>query len=134
MLIRNGTINFVHGSRIKHNSSISVQAWHPPGSVYAYQFKPLRLIFTFRSYLICYAYDSFFLKGLSYALLFEISSPVVLSHNFITVFIVLDRLELRDEYRLENRKAFANIWSDVVFGVSLFALIYFYQSQVSVFK
>ncbi|KAF3488471.1 hypothetical protein F2Q69_00057781 [Brassica cretica] len=33
-------------------------------------------------------------------------------------------LELREEWRLENRKAFANIWSGVVFGISLFALLY----------
>lgn len=41
------------------------------------------------------------------------------------------RLELRDEWRLENRKAFANIWSDFVFGVSLFILLYFNESKVS---
>ncbi|KAF8053425.1 hypothetical protein N665_1415s0003 [Sinapis alba] len=32
-------------------------------------------------------------------------------------------LELR-EWRLENRKAFANIWSDMVSGISLFLLLY----------
>ncbi|KAJ0089931.1 hypothetical protein Patl1_13980 [Pistacia atlantica] len=39
-------------------------------------------------------------------------------------------LELRDEWRLENRRAFANIWSDMVFGVSLFILLCFNQSKV----
>ncbi|CAA3017648.1 chloroplast envelope membrane isoform X1 [Olea europaea subsp. europaea] len=44
------------------------------------------------------------------------------------------RIELRDEWRLENRKAFANIWSDMVFGVSLFILLYFNQSKVALLK
>ncbi|XAR50703.1 hypothetical protein NMG60_11005101 [Bertholletia excelsa] len=43
-------------------------------------------------------------------------------------------LELRDEWRLENRKAFANIWSDMVFGISLFILLYFNQSKVALLK
>ncbi|KAK3221177.1 hypothetical protein Dsin_008202 [Dipteronia sinensis] len=43
-------------------------------------------------------------------------------------------LELRDEWRLENRRAFANIWSDMVFGISLFILLYFNQSQVALLK
>ncbi|XP_059460943.1 chloroplast envelope membrane protein isoform X2 [Corylus avellana] len=43
-------------------------------------------------------------------------------------------LELRDEWRLENRRAFANIWSDVVFGISLFILLYFNQAKVALLK
>lgn len=43
-------------------------------------------------------------------------------------------LELRDERRLENRKAFANVWSDLVFGISLFILLYFNQSKVALLK
>ncbi|VVA26161.1 PREDICTED: chloroplast envelope membrane [Prunus dulcis] len=43
-------------------------------------------------------------------------------------------LELRDEWRLENRKAFANIWSDMIFGVSLFILLYCNQSKVALLK
>ncbi|CAN1185665.1 Chloroplast envelope membrane protein [Linum perenne] len=43
-------------------------------------------------------------------------------------------LELQDEWRLENRKAFANIWSDTVFGISLFLLLYFNQSKVALLK
>ncbi|KFK29684.1 hypothetical protein AALP_AA7G165300 [Arabis alpina] len=43
-------------------------------------------------------------------------------------------LELRDEWRLENRKAFANIWSDMVFGISLFALLYANQGRVALLK
>ncbi|XP_057981440.1 chloroplast envelope membrane protein isoform X2 [Malania oleifera] len=43
-------------------------------------------------------------------------------------------LELRDEWRLENRRAFANIFSDVVFGISLFILLYFNQSKVALLK
>ncbi|XP_068642963.1 protein DAY-LENGTH-DEPENDENT DELAYED-GREENING 1, chloroplastic [Aristolochia californica] len=43
-------------------------------------------------------------------------------------------LELRDEWRLENRKAFANIWSDMVFGIVLFILMYFNQNKVALLK
>ncbi|XP_021678284.2 uncharacterized protein LOC110663331 isoform X3 [Hevea brasiliensis] len=43
-------------------------------------------------------------------------------------------LMLRDEWRLENRRAFANIWSDMVFGISLFILLYFNQSKVALLK
>uniref|UniRef100_A0A2P2JRB7 Uncharacterized protein MANES_05G205900 n=2 Tax=Rhizophora mucronata TaxID=61149 RepID=A0A2P2JRB7_RHIMU len=43
-------------------------------------------------------------------------------------------LELRDEWRLENRRSFANIWSDMVFGISLFLLLYFNQSKVALLK
>ncbi|GMH10717.1 hypothetical protein Nepgr_012558 [Nepenthes gracilis] len=43
-------------------------------------------------------------------------------------------LELRDERRLENRRAFANIWSDMVFGISLFLILYFNQSEVALLK
>ncbi|XVF83718.1 hypothetical protein PTKIN_Ptkin16aG0514300 [Pterospermum kingtungense] len=43
-------------------------------------------------------------------------------------------LELRDEWRLENRKAFANIWSDIVFGISLFIILQLNQSKVALLK
>ncbi|CAL0333085.1 unnamed protein product [Lupinus luteus] len=43
-------------------------------------------------------------------------------------------LDLRDEWRLENRRAFANIWSDAVYGISLFILLYFNKSQVALLK
>lgn len=43
-------------------------------------------------------------------------------------------IELRDEWRLENKKAFANIWSDMVFGISLFILVYFNQNKVALLK
>ncbi|XP_030493180.2 chloroplast envelope membrane protein isoform X1 [Cannabis sativa] len=43
-------------------------------------------------------------------------------------------LELREERRLENRGAFANIWSDMAFGISVFILLYFNQSQVALLK
>ncbi|GJN36703.1 hypothetical protein PR202_gb25588 [Eleusine coracana subsp. coracana] len=43
-------------------------------------------------------------------------------------------IELRDEWRLENRKAFANIWSDMVYGIVLFLLICFNQSKVAMLK
>jgi len=44
------------------------------------------------------------------------------------------RLELRDEWRLENRNAFANIWSDMVYGIVLFLLICFNPSKVAMLK
>ncbi|XP_010527110.1 PREDICTED: chloroplast envelope membrane protein-like [Tarenaya hassleriana] len=43
-------------------------------------------------------------------------------------------LELRDEWRVENRKAFANIWSDTVFELSLFVLLYANQGKVALLK
>ncbi|KAK9930791.1 hypothetical protein M0R45_018102 [Rubus argutus] len=43
-------------------------------------------------------------------------------------------LELRDEWRLENRRAFANIWSDMLYGISLFILLYCNQSKVALLK
>ncbi|KAF3787896.1 Chloroplast envelope membrane protein [Nymphaea thermarum] len=43
-------------------------------------------------------------------------------------------LELRDEYRIENRKACANIWSDMVFGLGVFFILYFNQSKVTLMK
>ncbi|KAL8136411.1 hypothetical protein V2J09_002412 [Rumex salicifolius] len=46
----------------------------------------------------------------------------------------LKALELRDERRLDNRSAFANIWSDMVFGISLFILLYFNQTKVALLK
>lgn len=43
-------------------------------------------------------------------------------------------VELRDEWRLENRQAFANIWSDIVYGAALFLIMYFNQSKVAMLK
>lgn len=43
-------------------------------------------------------------------------------------------IELRDDWRLENRKAFANIWSDIAYGTALFLLICFNQSKVTTLK
>ncbi|KAK9724432.1 hypothetical protein RND81_05G071400 [Saponaria officinalis] len=43
-------------------------------------------------------------------------------------------LELREEWRLTNRSAFANIWSDTVFGISVFLLLYFNQNKVTLLK
>nr|AGT17438.1 hypothetical protein SHCRBa_062_F01_R_230 [Saccharum hybrid cultivar R570] len=43
-------------------------------------------------------------------------------------------IELRDDWRLENRAAFANIWSDMVYGIVLFLLMCFNQSKVAMLK
>ena len=51
--------------------------------------------------------------------------------DFLLFFI---RIELRDDWRLENRAAFANIWSDMVSGMVLFLLMCFNQSKVSIYQ
>ncbi|XP_052723141.1 uncharacterized protein LOC108345963 isoform X2 [Vigna angularis] len=56
-----------------------------------------------------------------------------LVHDYI-LMPFLDRLELREERRQENRRAFANIWSDTVYGISLFILLYFNKSKVALLK
>ncbi|CAN6462273.1 unnamed protein product [Victoria cruziana] len=43
-------------------------------------------------------------------------------------------LELREEYRLENRKACANICSDMAFGLGVFFILYFNQNKVTLMK
>ncbi|RWW11013.1 hypothetical protein GW17_00025407 [Ensete ventricosum] len=52
----------------------------------------------------------------------------------VMLFCYFIRIELRDERRLENRRAFANIWSDLVYGITLFVLIYFNKRQVALLK
>lgn len=64
----------------------------------------------------------------------EIGKSPPLSDGDLFLVIRQKAIALRDERRLENRKAFANIWSDIVFGVSLFALLYFFQNQVALLK
>jgi len=62
------------------------------------------------------------------------SEPYLFSasmNNFLLFFI---RIELRDDWRLENREAFANIWSDMVYGIVLFLLLCFNQSKVSIYQ
>lgn len=92
-------------------------------------------------------------RGTGYVILAEFPTKVFiyiymffLELNFISIFLktklfdydsysiflrYCSRLELRDEWRLENRRAFANIWSDMVFGISLFVLLICNQSKVS---
>ncbi|GFP84458.1 chloroplast envelope membrane protein [Phtheirospermum japonicum] len=69
-----------------------------------------------------------------YRLEAEIGKSPPLSDEELYLELRHKALELREEWRLENRKAFANIWSDMVFGVSLFFLLYFNQSQVALLK
>ncbi|KAL3642852.1 hypothetical protein CASFOL_013667 [Castilleja foliolosa] len=69
-----------------------------------------------------------------YRLEAEIGKSPLLSDEELYLELRHKALDLRDEWRLENRKAFANIWSDLVFGVSLFFLLYFNQSQVALLK
>ncbi|XP_020527102.1 chloroplast envelope membrane protein [Amborella trichopoda] len=64
----------------------------------------------------------------------EIGKSPPLSDEEIWFELRHKALELRDEWRLENRKAFANIWSDMVFGIALFVLIFFNQSKVALMK
>ncbi|KAJ8532068.1 hypothetical protein K7X08_011991 [Anisodus acutangulus] len=64
----------------------------------------------------------------------EIGKSPPLSEKELYLELRHKALELRDEWRLENRKAFANILSDFVFGVSLFILLYFNESKVKLLK
>ncbi|KAH9305307.1 hypothetical protein KI387_009711, partial [Taxus chinensis] len=42
--------------------------------------------------------------------------------------------ELREELRMENRKSFANIWSDMVAAIIAFFILIFNQSKVEIMK
>ncbi|KAL7263350.1 hypothetical protein ACSBR1_001509 [Camellia fascicularis] len=64
----------------------------------------------------------------------EIGKSPPLSDEELWLELRHKALELQDEWRLENRKAFANIWSDTVFGISLFILLYFNQNKVALLK
>ncbi|KAK3008769.1 hypothetical protein RJ639_015219 [Escallonia herrerae] len=64
----------------------------------------------------------------------EIGKSPPLSDEELWLELRHKALELREERRLENRRAFANIWSDMIFGVSLFILLYFNQSKVALLK
>ena len=57
-------------------------------------------------------------------------SSLFVLKDFLLFFI---RIELRDDWRLENRAALANIWSDMVYGIVLFLLMCFNQSKVSIY-
>jgi len=57
-------------------------------------------------------------------------SSLFVLKDFLLFFI---RIELRDDWRLENRAALANIWSDMVYGIVLFLLLCFNQSKVSIY-
>lgn len=74
------------------------------------------------------------LEKARYQLEVEIGKSPPLSDEEVWWELRNKALELRDEWRLENRKAFANIWSDMVFGFSLFILLYFNQSKVALLK
>jgi hypothetical protein len=41
-------------------------------------------------------------------------------------------MELREEFRLENREAFANIWSDFAAGLTLLILLVVNPEQVNI--
>lgn len=69
-----------------------------------------------------------------YRLEVEIGKSPPLSEKELHLELRHKALELRDEWRLENRKAFANILSDFVFGVSLFILLCFNESKVKLLK
>lgn len=43
-------------------------------------------------------------------------------------------IELRDEVRLENRKAFGNIWADILAGVTVFLLLLFNPDRVAIMR
>ncbi|MQM04513.1 hypothetical protein Taro_037309 [Colocasia esculenta] len=64
----------------------------------------------------------------------EIGKAPPLSDEEVWLELRHKAIELRDEWRLENRKAFANIWSDMVYGITLFVLIYFNETKVALLK
>lgn len=64
----------------------------------------------------------------------EIGKAPPLSDDEMWLELHHKALKLQEEWRLENRKAFANIWSDMVFGISLFVLLYLNQSKVALLK
>ncbi|KAL1547894.1 Protein DAY-LENGTH-DEPENDENT DELAYED-GREENING 1, chloroplastic [Salvia divinorum] len=74
------------------------------------------------------------LEKARYRLEVEIGKSPPLSDQDLYLELRHKALELRDEWRLENRKAFANIWSDMLFGISVFLLLYFNQNQVALLK
>lgn len=64
----------------------------------------------------------------------EIGKSPPLSDEEVWLELRHKAIELRDEWRLDNQRAFANIWSDVVYGISLFILIYANKSKVALLK
>ncbi|KAF9616767.1 hypothetical protein IFM89_032320 [Coptis chinensis] len=64
----------------------------------------------------------------------EIGKSPPLSDEEVWLELRHKALELRDEWRLENRRAFANILSDMVFGITVFILLYFNQTKVALLK
>jgi hypothetical protein len=50
------------------------------------------------------------------------------------LYCVVCRLHLRDELRLENRQAFANIWSDLVAGFTVLLLLVLNPKQVAIMR
>ncbi|KAK9097656.1 hypothetical protein Syun_024701 [Stephania yunnanensis] len=64
----------------------------------------------------------------------EIGKSPPLSDEEVWLELRHKALELRDEWRLENRKRFANIWSDMVYGIAVFILLYFNQSKVALLQ
>ncbi|CAL5011060.1 unnamed protein product [Urochloa decumbens] len=69
-----------------------------------------------------------------YRLEVEIGKSPPLSDEEVWSELREKALELRDDWRLENREAFANIWSDMVYGIVLFLLICSNQSKVAMMK
>ncbi|KAG0465834.1 hypothetical protein HPP92_019998 [Vanilla planifolia] len=69
-----------------------------------------------------------------YRLEVEIGKSPPLSDEDVWLELRHKAIELRDEFRLENRRAFANIWSDMVYGVVLFILIYSNKSKVALLE
>ncbi|XP_047308616.1 chloroplast envelope membrane protein [Impatiens glandulifera] len=69
-----------------------------------------------------------------YRLEVEIGKSPPLSDEELWLELRHKALELQDEWRLENRRAFANILSDMTFGISLFILLCLNQSQVALLK
>ncbi|KAI8571169.1 hypothetical protein RHMOL_Rhmol01G0097800 [Rhododendron molle] len=74
------------------------------------------------------------LEKARYRLEVEIGKSPPLSDEELWLELRHKALELRDERRLANRSAFANILSDMVFGISFFILLYTNKSKVALLK
>ncbi|XP_078439489.1 cemA-like proton extrusion protein-like protein [Wolffia australiana] len=64
----------------------------------------------------------------------EIGKAPPLSDEEVWLELREKAIELRDEWRLENRKAFANIWSDMAYGMTLFLVMYLNPNKVALLK
>ncbi|KAG0579558.1 hypothetical protein KC19_4G106600 [Ceratodon purpureus] len=64
----------------------------------------------------------------------EIGKAPPLSDDEMSEHIREEALELREEYKLENRQAFASLWSDFVAGLAILLLLVFNPQKVAIMR